>query len=344
MTKHIASDNNKLRQAIEDVGLFLVQQDHVGPEILVIEHLLSPSNRTVSWRDLAGRLRLLSRVILTLGIAKRNGEPPMTLDYIMSRVVEHLQHPNNHVRSAAINVSMACYKFCGGDVERYFGGLRQSLLDLLQAGFLEVEDEKIRENAVDLSGTPRMTVQFKDNAEVIEEYTFEEKVDKELDEFYLSTQNKSTKSNQAAKKEKNEAIKKIEDELKVAIPKLKIEKESFYSSDDSSGDDLIVIEDEDEVQDHKEELENRKKSDVEYDKTKPHSSTTFDDAKSVNKQPKKSLKSNPKSKYVVEEEEEGVKIKKNDEENYGTNINHRDDNNNKDAPVNQDKKKNCVVM
>ena len=34
-------------------------------------------------------------------------------------------------------------RFFEGDVERYFGGLRQSLLDLLHAGFLEVEDEKI---------------------------------------------------------------------------------------------------------------------------------------------------------------------------------------------------------
>ena len=75
----------------------------------------------------------------------RAAEPPMTLDFIMSRTIEHIQHPNNHVRSAAINVCMACYKFCGADVEIYFGGLRKSLLDLLHAGFLEVEDEKIRE-------------------------------------------------------------------------------------------------------------------------------------------------------------------------------------------------------
>ena len=34
-------------------------------------YLLAPDNRTfVSWRDLAGRLRLLSRVILTLGTIK----------------------------------------------------------------------------------------------------------------------------------------------------------------------------------------------------------------------------------------------------------------------------------
>ena len=132
LTKHIASDNTKLRLAVEDIGLYLVKQDHVGPEVLVADHLLSPTNRTVSWRDLAGRLRLLSRVILTLGVKPgRAAEPPMTLDFIMSRTIEHIQHPNNHVRSAAINVCMACYKFCGADVERYFGGLRKSLLDLL---------------------------------------------------------------------------------------------------------------------------------------------------------------------------------------------------------------------
>ena len=333
LTKHIASDNNKLRRAIEDIGLFLVQQDHVGPEVLVVEHLLAPDNRTVSWRDLAGRLRLLSRVILTLGISKRSNEPPMTLDYIMSRTVEHLQHPNNHVRSAAINVAMACYKFCGGDVERYFGGLRQSLLDLLHAGFLEVEDEKIRENEIKVN-TPRTTVKFKDDIEMTEEYNFEDKVEEELDEFLMKeSPNRRRNTTKRNENTKNEAIKKIEEELKVAIPKLKIEKESFYSSDDSSDDDLIVIEDDDEEEEEKKQQSSEENKAIIDDKEKNEKKKAADitsiKKKSMNKKSSKDSSSSPKSKYVVAEKEEGKA---------------KDDTSTVDDGSDGKEKKKCVIM
>ena len=245
LTKHIASDNTKLRLAVEDIGLYLVKQDHVGPEVLVADHLLSPTNRTVPWRDLAGRLRLLSRVILILGVKSgRAAEPPMTLDFIMSRTIEHIQHPNNHVRSAAINVCMACYKFCGADVEIYFGGLRKSLLDLLHAGFLEVEDEKIRENATKIE-TPRKTVKFKDGVEMSEEFNFEDKVEEELDSFYLSIKRSAKDEKRHVSKrdkdQKSPAIRELENELKQAIPKLDVEQASAYSSSDSDDDGLIVM-------------------------------------------------------------------------------------------------------
>ena len=74
----------------------------------------------------------------------------------MPRIVVFLQHPNNFVRSAAINVCMSCYKFSGSSIEPYFSNLRPALKELLHAGFLEVEDEKRRESK--LPGTPTQRV------------------------------------------------------------------------------------------------------------------------------------------------------------------------------------------
>ena len=237
------------------------------------------------------------------------------------------------VLCAAINVAMACYKFCGGDVERYFGGLRQSLLDLLHAGFLEVEDEKIRENEIKVN-TPRTTVKFKDDIEMTEEYNFEDKVEEELDEFLMKeSPNRRRNTTKRNENTKNEAIKKIEEELKVAIPKLKIEKESFYSSDDSSDDDLIVIEDDEEEEEEKKQQSSEENKAIIDDKEKNEKKNAADitsiKKKSMNKKSSKDSSSSPKSKYVVAEKEEGKA---------------KDDTSTVDDGSDGKEKKKCVIM
>ena len=154
ITKHIVTDNVKLQQASEEIAMYLITQKHVGTDILVAEHLLSENNRKATWREISGRLKLLCRCILHLGLSKPNSQRRhgnqskcLTLDYIMPRVTEYIQHPNGHVRSAAINVCMCCYKFSSASaIQPYFTTLRPALLELLHAGFLEVEDEKLRNN------------------------------------------------------------------------------------------------------------------------------------------------------------------------------------------------------
>ena len=119
--------------------------------ILIKQYLLPETSdcEKQPWRELSGKLKLLSRCINILGLHK--SRPPLTLDYIMPRVVVFLQHPNNYVRSSAINVCMSCYKFSGSSIEPYFSTLRPALKELLHAGFLEVEDEKRRENKLPTS-------------------------------------------------------------------------------------------------------------------------------------------------------------------------------------------------
>ena len=171
-----------------------------------------------------------------------------------------------------------------------------------------------------------------------EEFNFEDKVEEELDSFYLSIKRSAKDEKRQVSKrdrdQKSPAIKKLEDELKQEIPKLNVQQASAYSSSDSDDDGLIVIENDDE--ESKDVGDGRKDGGAERVE-KDEEVLTLEPGKKI-ASPK--YNDTKKSKYVVNETEskQGENVKEDSREEVANSFSETK------MTEEEKEKKNCVIM
>jgi uncharacterized membrane protein YgcG len=135
-----SESNARIKMAAHETLLLLAKSAAVGPGFVGKVALEPPSKSTAkgSWKFQLGRLGFLAQLIGQCGIEDGSGHG-FGLDPVMGSVVESMNHQNEKVRGAAIEVAAACYQHVGRGIDRYTAGFNNLQEEMLHAACQRVD-------------------------------------------------------------------------------------------------------------------------------------------------------------------------------------------------------------
>jgi len=142
IVERLGNNASRIRDCSSSVLLHLARLKTVGPGFVstFVLKLLRPG-KTMLWRPLLGRLKLIASLLQELGIGDDRG---LTLEPIMQLLLvnDALMNPNADVRECAKDVVMQMYDKVGDTVLPYLKDLRPKQMEEYESGFDQIDQKQ----------------------------------------------------------------------------------------------------------------------------------------------------------------------------------------------------------
>jgi len=136
LSKRLGDNNNRIREKVEEVLLSMAS--HPSFEVNQIVQICTRPQKSAqanSVKAIFGRTKLLTDILQKNPPSSSGINTQSALEFGLSGY----KHQNGEIRNQAFHVIMECYKDMGQKVRGSFQGLRQAQIDMLEAGFAEME-------------------------------------------------------------------------------------------------------------------------------------------------------------------------------------------------------------
>jgi hypothetical protein len=133
----LGDNNARIRERAEEILLLMAGHVSFGAQTVaanITKGQVKKSSKN-SIKHILGRLNLLHKVLQKYPINKHNISYQTCLDYALYGYT----HQNGDIRNSAQLVIMEVYKAIGSKIKSHFSGLRQAQIELLEAGFAEID-------------------------------------------------------------------------------------------------------------------------------------------------------------------------------------------------------------
>lgn len=136
LSKRLGDNNNRIREKVEEALLSMAS--HPSFEINQIVSICTRQQKgpqANSVKAIFGKMKLLTDILQKNPPSSSGINTQSALDFGLLGY----KHQNGEIRNQAFHVIMECYKDLGQKVRSSFQGLRQAQIDMLEAGFAEME-------------------------------------------------------------------------------------------------------------------------------------------------------------------------------------------------------------